>query len=94
MKIKVVLLAALQYLANVATGIDQALNAILFGYPDETLSARCGRSRHRYPYKVWVRIIDPIFYPFQGPNHCYNAHLKERARKGYHSPEYDEAPAG
>jgi hypothetical protein len=77
-------LTLLQYVCNVAIGIDQAVNTILFGYPDETLSARCGRLGHRYPYKFWKVVIDAIFHPFQGPNHCVNAHIKEEQR--YHSP--------
>lgn len=86
-------LKPLEYVRNVAIGLDQMANCILFGYPDETLSARCGRLIHRYPYKAWAVLVDAIFRPFQGPNHCLNAHLKERARKGfYQSPAYDEAP--
>lgn len=53
-------------------------------WPDETLSARCGRLGHRLPYKFWKVIIDAIFYPLQGPNHCRNAYLKEKTR--YHFP--------
>ena len=66
--------------------IDQLLN-VLLGNPfspqtwaDETWSSRCGRLGHRQPYKVWRIVIDALFYPFQGPNHCRNAYLKERAR--------------
>lgn len=77
-------LTPLEYIRNVAIGIDQAINTVLFGYPDETLSARCGRLGHRYPYKAWKVLIDAIFHPFQGPNHCVNAHIKEGKR--YHSP--------
>lgn len=80
-------LTTLEYVRNVLIGLDQFINTIVCGHPDETLSARAGRQRHRYPYKVWVVIVDAIFYPFQGPNHCYNAHLKERTR--YHSPNYE-----
>lgn len=60
-------------------------------WADETLSARCGRLGHRNPYKFWVRIIDALFF-WQGPNHCANAHIKERERKNYQSPDYDETP--
>lgn len=74
----------LEYIRNVAIGIHQAANTVLFGYPDETLSARCGRLGHRYPYKFWKVVIDSIFHPFQGPGHCVNAHIKEGQR--YQSP--------
>lgn len=83
----------LEYVRNVAIGFDQLANTVFFGFPDETLSARCGRQRHRNPYKFWVKVIDAIFLPFQGPDHCLNAHIKERERKAfYQSPEYDATP--
>ena len=37
------------YILNLAIGIDQLLNAILFGDPDETLSSRFGK---------WIRDED------------------------------------
>jgi hypothetical protein len=65
---------------------DQFLN-VLLGNPfstqtwaDETWSSRCGRLGHRYPYKAWQWVINLIFWPLQGPNHCWNAYQKERAR--------------
>lgn len=70
-------------------GIDQLLNVLSNPlsdetWADETLSSRCGRLGHRNPYKFWARIIDAIFQPFQGPNHCRNAFEKEKS--GYHMP--------
>lgn len=53
-------------------------------WADETLSSRCGRLGHRYPYKFWKVVIDALFRPFQGLNHCENAHAKELTR--YHFP--------
>ena len=49
-------------------------------WADETISSRCGRLIHRNPYKWMAVVIDAIFYPFQGPNHCRNAYLKELTR--------------
>lgn len=72
------------YFRNILIGFDQLANAITGGWPDETLSSRCGRLGHRYPYKAWKAIIDTLFEPFQGPNHCRNAYLKEKSR--YHFP--------
>lgn len=72
------------YWRNVFIGVDQLVNAATGGHPDETLSSRCGRLGHRNPYKFWVIVIDAIFLPFQGPNHCYNAWQKEMTR--YHFP--------
>lgn len=76
-------MTTLEYVRNVAIGLDQLANCILFGWPDETLSARCGRLIHRSPYKYWAKFVDALFYYPQGPNHCVNAHKKEMAR--YHS---------
>ena len=69
--------------------VDQFLNVASNpfsrqSWADETLSSRCGRLGHRYPYKFWLAIIDFYFEPFQGPNHCRNAYEKEMTR--YHFP--------
>ena len=77
-------MSPLDYVKNLAIAVDQLANVILRGWPDETLSARCGRLGHRSPYKYWMIIIDTIFHPFQGPNHCVNAFEKEKTR--YHFP--------
>ncbi len=76
-------------LVQVLIVIDQFLNVATNpfsrqSWADETLSSRCGRLGHRYPYKFWSAIIDFYFEPFQGPNHCRNAYLKEKTR--YHFP--------
>ena len=65
--------------------IDQLANVLLAPgsmetWADETISSRCGRMGHRYPYKFYKLIINAIFHPFQGPNHCENAHAKELTR--------------
>lgn len=51
---------------------------------DESLSARCGRLGHRYPYKFWKDVINSVFELWDGPNHCESAYEKERER--YNSP--------
>ena len=68
---------------------DQLLNVLTNPFSkqtwaDETISSRCGRLGHRYPYKFWKAVIDALFFPFQGPSHCANAYAKEKTR--YHSP--------
>lgn len=65
--------------------LDQFANVLLNPFSrqtwaDETISSRCGRLGHRYPYKFWKVVIDAMFRPFQGPNHCRNAYRKERER--------------
>ena len=69
--------------------VDQLLNVLTNPFSkqtwaDETLSSRCGRLGYRYPYKAWKILIDIVFYPLQGPNHCVNAFKKEQQR--YNSP--------
>lgn len=73
------LFIALDQFANVCTNpfSDET-------WADETLSSRCGRLGHRYPYKFWKVVIDAVFGLWQGPNHCVNAYQKETAR--YHCP--------
>ena len=76
-------------LVQLFIALDQLLNVLTNPFSretwaDETISSRCGRLGHRYPYKFWKFVIDAIFRPFQGPNHCENAHKKEMTR--YHFP--------
>jgi hypothetical protein len=68
--------------------IDQAFNWILSPlsfetWADETISSRCGRLGHRYPYKVYEVIIDVIFYCQEwrfSMGHCKRATEKEKLR--------------
>ena len=67
--------------------IDQLLNVwtnpfSTESWADETLSSRCGRLGHRYPYKFWKWLFDLFFLYIwrQGPNHCVNAYEKEKTR--------------
>ncbi len=54
--------------------LDQLLNTLLGGWPDETLSCRCWRKQHWF-----YRVIDIIFF-FQ-PNHCYESYVYEMSRR-------------
>ena len=76
-------------LTQLFIAVDQLANVLTNpfsneSWADETLSSRCGRLGHRAPYKFWKKVIDAIFHPFQGPNHCENAYKKELTR--YHFP--------
>lgn len=67
---------------------DQLLNVLSNPFSpntwaDETLSARCGRLGHRYPYKFWAKVCNLLFI-WQGPNHCVKAYENEKLR--YNSP--------
>jgi len=62
------------YLARNAIALDQQVNALLGGSPDETLSARC----HREDLAI-KRLVNLLF--FWQNDHCYQAYLSELYRK-------------
>ncbi len=68
------------YLRSVGIAIDQTLNAILAGSPDETLSSRAWRAERNGKLfgKFFRPIIDTLFW-FE-PNHCMHAYLAELER--------------
>lgn len=50
---------------NLFLAVDQLLNTILLGHPDETLSSRLGRTigKERYFWVKWVRVaVDTLFF--------------------------------
>ena len=71
-----------KWIFQILIGIDQLANTIAGGYADETLSSRAHRMRQKgQTYWRWTaEFIDMLFF-WQGPDHCYKAYLKERARK-------------
>jgi hypothetical protein len=66
-----------QYTKNVFIGVDQLLNAIIGGDPDETISSRLGKAhRGQYgrllywgTYVFWL-ITNIIWFPWDGWGHC------------------------
>jgi len=72
-------------LLEVAVAFDQLVNAILGGYSDETISARCWRLRSTQPYNTLRPIIDGLF--FWQSDHCRASYEAERARSQL-PPEY------
>ena len=54
-----------QLFYNLFIAVDQLLNALLLGHPDETLSSRLGRAKGKERY-FWVEylrfFVDLIFY--------------------------------
>lgn len=66
---------------NILIALDQLLNALLGGYPDETLSSRAWRlyARNNISGKILKPCIDMIF--FLEKDHCYNAFLSEINRR-------------
>jgi hypothetical protein len=55
-----------QYLWNFLVSLDQLLNTILIGDPDETISSRCGKAEKDCRFCNWLcRVLD-----WFDPGHC------------------------
>lgn len=72
----------LTYVMRVLISIDQSLNAVVGGSPDETLSSRAYRRAEldAKPKMFWVlfqRFVNTLF--FFEPNHCYESYKIELA---------------
>jgi hypothetical protein len=64
-----------QYTFNIALALDQYINTLLLGDPDDSLSGRCGRAEATGKPKWFVKIarptIDFIFLKlFKQVDHC------------------------
>lgn len=71
------------YTMNNLIALDQQLNALLGGSPDETLSSRTyRRSQSNQGWRVAEKVIDILFFFDKGKNgegHCELAYLVEMA---------------
>ena len=66
------------YLKNILIGVDQLLNTLFRGWPDETLSSRCWRW-DRDGVRHWPRkLVDALFYWEKA--HCKSSYESERLR--------------
>lgn len=64
------------YSKAVLIAADQLVNALLAGWPDETLSSRAWRWE-KDGVRSWPRrVIDRLF--FWEKNHCYQSYISER----------------
>lgn len=75
------------YLWQVLIALDQLANAVLGGYPDETLSARAWRKAQagQWFWRLLRRLIDGLFrLTGQGPGHCRASY--ENEQRGGHRP--------
>jgi hypothetical protein len=66
------------YLTNLAVAVNQGINALLAGEPDEMLSARAHR-RHLAGHSGARNAINRLF--FWQPDHCLTAFEQEAKRK-------------
>lgn len=71
-----------RYILNVLIAVDQLVNALIGGAPDETLSASAwkGEQQGRLLPRVFRPLIDLLFYPVQR-NHCRKAYEAELNRE-------------
>ena len=80
----------MKYPHKVGLALDQLLNAVLGGYPDESLSARAYRwdrdGKRSWPKKV----INAMFFRMR--DHCYSAYHCEQELR-HLPPEYRERKA-
>lgn len=74
----------MRYLLNIGIALDQLLNALIGGFPDETLSARAYRDRWK-GHRWWVayKLINFIF--FWQHDHCFESYNAEVERKHLHA---------
>ena len=58
--------------------LDNCGNAWIFcGYADESISSRCFRRNDIRIVRVCEIVVDAVHYPFQGPDHCKNAYIRD-----------------
>lgn len=66
----------MSYWYRVLIAVTQALNALLGGWPDESLSSRAWRQREADGWAFVVLLIDFLF--FWQDDHCLRAYESER----------------
>jgi len=68
------------YFRPLFIGVDQLINAIAGGNPDNTISSRIGyyathgAEKQKRFWKALEWITDKTFWPLEGPNHCHIAY--------------------
>ena len=76
---------------KIAIAFDQLINALLGGWPDESLSARCWRW-HRDGKREWPRRAVNALFCWQ-KDHCHAAYKSEVERRQL-PPEYRDKTEG
>lgn len=69
-----------QWLKQVLVALDQALNALLGGWADETLSSRCWRLRHLPAWGTARRVLDAVAGLLGDKDHCRASYNSEWLR--------------
>lgn len=63
------------HLRMIVKAVDQLLNALLLGWADETLSARCWRLRRYWYARFIMHCINALFF---NRNHCKEAFERDK----------------
>jgi len=71
----------MKYVKNILIGIDQLVNTILGGMPDETISAKAYRMRVEKNSFFWKNAEKVINFLFFDEKHCEDAANSELSRK-------------
>ena len=61
-----------KWIRNQFIAFDQALNALLGGDPDETISSRAGKAMDREKPPLWAKVVDWVTHPFE-PEHVHKS---------------------
>lgn len=69
------------WVKHVLIAIDQALNALCGGWPDETFSSRCWRNCNRPGWKQIRLVVDFVARLFGDVNHCEESYISEELRR-------------
>ena len=71
-----------QWLYNLLIAIDQIINTIFLGHPDETLSSRAYRLHRDNVSKIPCILIDTLFFWDREDNkkHCELSYISEQKR--------------
>lgn len=69
----------MSYSKNILVAVDQLINAVLKGWPDETLSSRCYRLRRDGVMSWPANVIDALF--FWEEEHCEASYESEKEHR-------------
>lgn len=80
-----------RYILNLLIALDQLINTLIGGYPDETLSASAwlGEQQGKMIPRIMRPVIDFLFIPFER-DHCRKAF--EAERRGVQLPGEMQCP--
>lgn len=68
-----------QYIINILVALDQFINVLFLGQPDETISSRAWRCKDANSFWKFMRkLIDTVF--FWQKDHCYYSYIAEIER--------------